>query len=60
MWTPCCEAPARRVTCCAFWGPDRNTWSCANCGRSGLAYEIDGTPRDQWPTAPVEAERVNG
>lgn len=55
-WQPCCEAPARIVTCMAFhFGPDRNLWACANCKRTGYVYEIDGTPREEWPPEPGPA-----
>lgn len=55
---PCCEAPHRMFSCIHYFGPDCNTWACANCKRSGKVYEIDGTPRDQWPPEPGPARQV--
>lgn len=50
-----------KMECCekAFWicttasveprQPNTNRWSCRSCGASGWMYEVDGTPREQWP-----------
>ena len=37
-------------TCVGYVGINRNSVSCV-CGWSGYAYELDGTPREEWPQA---------
>ena len=49
-WTPCCSNPAVAASCVGYpGGINRNTWFCGTCKAKGFVYEVDGTPRDQWP-----------
>lgn len=41
------------VSLVAYFGPDRNSWGCADCKAHGKVYEIDGTPEAEWPVPVV-------
>lgn len=49
MWKPCCDSPARAVSCVGYFGPDEDDRWRLDMLVTVRVSKVDGTPREEWP-----------